>query len=175
MRKESQTMKIILASDHAGYSMKCELAEFVKSLGHDVIDVGTHNSDRAEYAVYGRLAADKLAVGDADRAILFCGTGFGISLAANSVYGVRCVNCTEPYTALLSRQHNNANALSLGARVIGLELAKMIVKTWLGAEFEGGRHARRVDMLTDMCCNSKPGSYLFGTADSKSCATPDTL
>jgi len=153
-------MKIILASDHVGYPMKKELAEFIANMGHDVLDIGPHTDARANYPVYGRLAADMLATGQAHRAILVCGTGFGISLAANSVAGVRCVNCTEPYTALLSRQHNNANALALGARVIGAELAKMIVETWLSAEFEeGGRHAMRVDMLTAMDTCPTPGAY----------------
>ena len=152
-------MKIILGSDHAGYPMKKELAVYITHMGHEVADVGTHSKDSANYAVFGRLAAEKVATGEADRAILICGTGFGISLAANSVQDIRCVNCTEPYTALLSRQHNNANALALGARVIGIELAKMIVNTWLTAQFEGGRHATRVDMLTAMSENPTPGAY----------------
>ncbi|MCL2361711.1 MAG: ribose 5-phosphate isomerase B [Defluviitaleaceae bacterium] len=140
-------MKIILASDHAGIPMKKELAEFVTALGHEVTDIGAQEGQAAEYPVYGRMAGEKLAAGEAEWAILVCGTGFGISLGANSVPGVRCVNCTEPYTALLSRQHNNSNAIALGARVIGIELAKMIVDVWLKAEFEGGRHARRLEML----------------------------
>ena len=154
-------MKIILANDHVGYAMKKELADFIISLGHQVTDLGAHSGDHANYPAYGRLAADKLAAGEADRAIVICGTGFGISLAANSVHGVRCVNCTEPYTALLSRRHNNANALALGARVIGIELAKMIVETWLNAQFEtGGRHSQRVDMLTAMSQHPQPGAYV---------------
>jgi len=154
-------MKIILASDHSGYLMKKELAEFISNQGYQVTDIGTHNPEKAEYPIYGRMAADKLAAGEADRAILICGTGFGISMAANSVHGVRCVNCTEPYTALLSRQHNNANAIALGARVVGIELAKMIVDIWLKAEFEGGRHAQRVSMLETMCCNPDPYGYQY--------------
>ncbi|MCL2571176.1 MAG: ribose 5-phosphate isomerase B [Defluviitaleaceae bacterium] len=143
-------MKIVMGSDHTGFHMKKELAAFITNLGHEVEDVGTYNEEKAEYPTYGQAAAKKVADNKADRAILICGTGFGISLAANSVRGVRCVNCTEPYTALLSRLHNNANALAIGARVIGIELAKMIVETWLNAEFEGGRHATRVDMITAM-------------------------
>ena len=152
-------MKIVLASDHVGYSMKKELAEFITAMGHRVTDVGTHSTDSANYPTYGRAAAEKVATGEADAAILICGTGIGMSLAAGTVKGVRCVNCSEPYTALLSRQHNNANALALGARVIGIELAKMIVETWLTAQFEGGRHATRVDMLTDMREKPDPGAY----------------
>ena len=152
-------MKIVLGSDHAGHPMKKELAAYIASVGHEVTDIGAHSTESANYPVYGRLAAEKVALGEADAAILVCGTGFGISLAANSVQGIRCVSCTEPYTALLSRQHNNANALALGARVIGIELAKMIVGTWLTAEFEGGRHALRVDMLTVMKDKPAPGTY----------------
>ena len=152
-------MKIVLGSDHAGYPMKQNLAAFIADMGHEVADVGTYSEESANYSIYGRLAAEKVALGEADRAILICGTGFGISLAANSVRGIRCVYCTEPYTALLSRQHNNANALALGARVIGIELAKMIIKTWLTAEFEGGRHTQRVDMLTAMSDKPMPGAY----------------
>jgi len=154
-------MKIILASDNVGYAMKKELIPFLTDLGHQIEDIGHHNEERTNYPIYGRLAADKLAQGEADRAILVCGTGFGIALAANSVQGVRCVNPTEPYTALLSRQHNNANALAIGARVIGIELAKMIVKTWLEAVFEsGGRHEERVNMLIEMSKMPLPGEYI---------------
>jgi len=152
-------LKIVMASDHVGYDMKKELEAHIKILGHDVEDIGTHSSTRAEYPVYGRLAADKLAKGDFDRAVLICGTGFGIALAANSVADVRCVNCTDVYTATMSRLHNNANAIALGARVIAPELAKMLVETWLNTEFEGGRHADRVDMLIEMCNLPEPGAY----------------
>ncbi|MCL2405154.1 MAG: ribose 5-phosphate isomerase B [Defluviitaleaceae bacterium] len=153
-------MRVVLASDHAGYAMKKELAPYITSLGHEVTDIGTYSSESVHYPMYGRLAAEKVATGDADRAILVCGTGIGISLAANSVQGIRCVNCTEPYTALLSRQHNNTNAIALGGRVIGIEMAKMIIETWLAANFEGGqRHTMRVDMLTAMSDKPVPGAY----------------
>jgi len=153
-------MKIILASDHVGYAMKNELAPYITAMGHEVADIGTHSDESAHYPIFGRMAAEKVATREADLAVLICGTGFGISLAANSVHGVRCVNCTEPYTALLSRQHNNANALALGARVVGIELAKMIVETWLTASFDsGGRHGMRVDMLTAMSDKPAPGAY----------------
>jgi len=153
-------MKIVLASDHGGYSMKEELAGYVTSLGHEVMDIGAYSEESTHYPLFGRQAAEQVAKGDADAAILLCGTGFGISLAANSVEGVRCVNCTEPYTALLSRQHNNANALALGARVVGIEMAKMIIDTWLSADFEGGeRHKIRVNMLIAMDGKPTPGTY----------------
>lgn len=143
-------MRIVMASDHVGYDMKVQIAEMLKEMGHLVDDIGAHNAERADYPVYGKLAAEKVAEGEYDRAILICGTGFGISLAANRIKGIRCVNCIDSYTALLSRLHNNANAMALGARVIGIELAKMLVKIWIEAEFEGGRHAERVNMI-DNC------------------------
>ena len=152
-------LKIAMASDHAGYQLKKELQEHLQSLGYEVEDLGPHDTSRAEYALYGRLAADKLAKGECDRVVLVCGTGFGISLAANSVSGVRCVNCSDAYTAYMSRLHNNANAISFGQRVIVAESAKMILEKWLSTEFEGGRHADRVDMLIEMSRLPQPGAY----------------
>ena len=140
-------MKIVMGSDHVGYALKLEIAEMLKSSGHQIEDVGAFSGERADYPIFGHMAAEKIVSGEAERAILVCGTGFGISLAANRMPGVRCVNCSDTYTALLSRQHNNSNALALGARVIGSELAKMIVEIWINAEFEGGRHAERVNMI----------------------------
>ena len=147
-------MRIILASDHAGFDMKKELALYIESLGHDITDIGTYNNESVHYPVYGRRAAEMVASGEVDRAVLVCGTGIGMSLAANTVDGVRCLSCTEPYTALLSRRHNNTNALALGARVVGIELAKMIVDMWLKGDFESERHGLRVDMLTAMKNNN---------------------
>ena len=154
-------MKIVLANDHVGLAMKQDIATFIQDLGHEIIDIGTHSSNKAEYPIYGRMAAEAVASGEADRAILICGTGFGIALAANTVTGIRCVNCTEPYTATLSRQHNNANALALGARVVGVERAKMIVELWLKTDFDTTniRHAARVDMLVAMKACPAPGTY----------------
>jgi len=152
-------LRIVVASDHVGYQMKKDLQEYMEVMGHIVEDVGATGATRAEYPIYGRLAADKLARGDADRAVLICGTGFGISLAANSVDGVRCVNCTDAYTAYMSRLHNNANAIAFGGRVIATELAKHLLEVWLNTEFEGGRHAERVDMLTEMGQHPAPGAY----------------
>ena len=152
-------LKIVMASDHVGYQMKKELHEYMQVLGHEIEDLGAHDTTRAEYPIYGRLAADRIAKGDYDRAVLICGTGFGISLAANSVAGVRCVNCTDIYTAYMSRLHNDANAIALGARVIAPELAKTLLGTWLNTEFEGGRHAERVDMLMEMDKFPEAGAY----------------
>jgi ribose 5-phosphate isomerase B len=140
-------MKIVMGSDHIGYELKLLLKEHIEALGHTVMDVGAHSTERVNYPVFGKLAAGKIIGGEADMAVLVCGTGCGISLAANKIKGIRCVNCSEPYTALLSRKHNNTNALAIGARVIGAELAKMIVEAFLSGSFEGGRHAERVAMI----------------------------
>jgi ribose 5-phosphate isomerase B len=148
-----------MGSDHVGYALKKELAERLEDSGFIVEDVGAFNASRSEYPIYGRLAAEKLAKGEADRAVLVCGTGFGIALAANTVSGVRCVSCTDSYTAYMSRLHNDANAIALGARVIGPELAKMLLDIWLSTDFDGGRHADRVDMLTEMASCPQPGAY----------------
>ena len=143
-------MKIAIANDHTGYELKNILKAHIESQNHTVIDYGTCSTESADYPVYGKLAADAVVKGDADRAVLICGTGFGISLAANKTPGIRCVVCSEPYTALLSRLHNDSNALAIGARVIGVELAKMIVDIWLNGEFEGERHAQRIGMIADI-------------------------
>ena len=111
------------------------------------MNYGTDSTESCDYPVYGEKVGRAVAAGDVDLGILICGTGVGISLAANKVKGVRAVVCSEPYSARLSRQHNNTNILAFGARVIGIELAKMIIEEWLNAEFEGGRHQRRVDMI----------------------------
>jgi ribose 5-phosphate isomerase B len=140
-------MRIIMGCDHVGLNLKNEIKADLIDIGHEIEDVGTFTPESTDYPVYGRLAGEKLAAGEADRAILICGTGFGISLAANKVRGVRCVNCSEPYTAKLARLHNDANAIGLGARVVGAELAKMIIKVFLETEFEGGRHTSRVNMI----------------------------
>ena len=140
-------MRIVMGSDHTGYELKILLKEHIESQGHTVIDVGADSPRRIDYPVYGKLAAQKVTGKEADLAVLICGTGCGMSLAANKVKGIRCVNCSEPYTALLSRKHNDTNALALGARVIGSELAQMIVDAFLSGVFEGGRHADRIAML----------------------------
>jgi ribose 5-phosphate isomerase B len=140
-------MRIVMGSDHVGWELKLLLKEHIESLGHTVTDVGAYSPEHSDYPVYSKLAVEKITGGEAELAVLVCGTGCGISLAANKVKGIRCVNCTEPYTALLSRRHNNTNALALGARVVGIELAKMIVDAFLAGSFEGGRHADRVAMI----------------------------
>jgi ribose 5-phosphate isomerase B len=117
--------------------------------GHEVVDMGSNGEKGTDYPVYAKAAAKAIAAGEADLAILLCGTGAGMCIAANKVAGVRAVVCSEPYTARLSREHNNAQVLCIGARVVGAELAKAIVDAFLQGEFEGGRHLARVEMLED--------------------------
>ncbi len=141
-------MKIVIANDHAAVELKQEIASFIEELGHEVINIGTDSHDSCDYPEYGKKAADMVASGQADLGVLICGTGVGISLAANKVKGIRCGVCSEATTARLIRQHNNANMIAFGARIVGSELAKDIVQAFLSAEFMGGRHAARVDMIS---------------------------
>lgn len=143
-------MKIGIGNDHAAVDMKNEISEYLKEKGYEVVNYGTDSNESCDYPVYGEKVGEAVAHGDVDLGILICGTGVGISLAANKVEGIRAVVCSEPYTAKLSRQHNNTNILAFGARVIGIETAKMIVDEWLNAEFMGGKHERRVNMLMDI-------------------------
>ena len=140
-------MKIAIGSDHVGLELKPIIIEYLETLGHEVEDFGPFTAERTDYPVYGKKVAEEVVSGNFDLGILICGTGVGISIAANKVKGIRAVVCSEPYSAQLSRQHNDTNVLAFGARVIGLELAKMIVDAWLSAEFEGGRHQGRVDAI----------------------------
>ncbi|HFQ8798980.1 TPA: ribose 5-phosphate isomerase B [Clostridioides difficile] len=143
-------MKIAIGSDHVGIELKLTIIEYLKELGHEVEDFGPYSSERTDYPVYGKKVAEEVATGNFDKGILICGTGVGISIAANKVKGIRAIVCSEPYSAKLSHEHNNTNILAFGSRVIGSELAKMIVKEWMDAEFEGGRHANRVKMIEDI-------------------------
>ena len=143
-------MKIVLANDHSAVDMKREILAHLEEKGYQVIDIGTNSPESCDYPVFGERAGKMVASGEADLGILICGTGVGISLAANKVKGVRACVCSEPYSAKLSRMHNDTNILAFGARVVGTELAKMIVDEWLAAEFEGGRHKRRVDMIMEI-------------------------
>ncbi|MCR5369866.1 MAG: ribose 5-phosphate isomerase B [Clostridium sp.] len=140
-------MKIVIGNDHAAVTMKQDISAYLEEKGYEIINVGTDTSESVDYPVYGEKVARMVASGEADLGIAICGTGLGISLAANKVKGIRACVCSEPYTARMSRMHNNCNVLCFGARVVGLDLAKMIVDTWLSTEFEGGRHQRRVDMI----------------------------
>ena len=143
-------MKIAIGNDHTAIELKEIIKEFVESKGYEVIDLGTNSTESCDYPVYGEKVGKAVASGEADLGIAICGTGVGISLAANKVKGIRACVCSEPYTAKLSRMHNNTNVLTFGARVIGVEMAKMIVDEWLDNKYEGGRHERRVQMLGEI-------------------------
>ncbi|MDN6278945.1 MAG: ribose 5-phosphate isomerase B, partial [Tetragenococcus koreensis] len=123
---------------------------YIQSLGHETVDFGAYSSERTDYPKYGKKVAEEVASGQFDGGVLICGTGVGISISANKVKGIRAVVCSEPYTAKLSKQHNNTNIVAFGSRVVGVDLAKMIVKEWLEASYEGGRHAKRVDMIDEI-------------------------
>ena len=143
-------MKIVIGNDHAAYEMKFVIKKYLEDKGYEVINVGCDTADRVDYPDYAEKVGKAVISGEADLGIAICGTGVGISIACNKVNGVRAVCCSEPYSAKLSRIHNNSNVLCFGARVIGPELAKMIVDEWLGAEFLGGRHQRRVDIIAEI-------------------------
>ncbi|MBQ1788270.1 MAG: ribose 5-phosphate isomerase B [Erysipelotrichaceae bacterium] len=143
-------MKLAIGNDHVAVEMKNEIKKHLEGKGIEVIDVGTNSTDRFDYPISGYKVAKMVASGEVDGGVLICGTGLGISLAANKVKGIRACVCSEPYTAKLSRQHNNSNIIAFGARVIGIEMAKMIVDEWVNADFEGDRHQRRVDMLKEI-------------------------
>ena len=149
---KDQKMKIAIGNDHAAVELKLQILEYLQDKGYEIINVGNDDpADRGDdYPIYGYKVARLVADGEADLGICMCGTGVGISLAANKVPGIRACVCSDPYTAQLSRRHNNTNVLAFGARVVGRELAKMIVDEWLQAEFEGGRHQRRIDMITEI-------------------------
>ena len=143
-------MKIGIGNDHSAVEMKREVMKFLQDLGYEVVNYGTDSTESCNYPVYGEKVARAVVAKEVDLGIEICGTGVGISLAANKVKGIRAVVCSEPYSARLSRQHNNTNILAFGARVVGIELAKMIIEEWLNAEFEGGRHQERVNMIMDI-------------------------
>lgn len=143
-------MKIAIGCDHVGYELKNKVIEHLNEKGYEIEDFGTDSAERTDYPIYGEAVAHAVADNECDKGILICGTGVGISLAANKVKGIRAVVCSEPYSALLSRQHNDTNILAFGARVVGLDLALMIVDVWLSGEYEGGRHAKRVEMIKEI-------------------------
>ena len=143
-------MKLAIGSDHVAVEMKKEIKEYLEGKGYEVINVGTDSAERFNYPVSGYKVARMVADGEADGGILICGTGVGISLSANKVHGIRACVCSDPYTAKLSKQHNNTNIIAFGARVIGIETAKMIVDEWLNARYEGGRHQVRIDQIREI-------------------------
>lgn len=143
-------MKIAIGNDHTAVDLKMEVMEYVKNLGHEVVNLGTDSTESCHYPVYGEKVGRAVAAGEADCGILICGTGVGISLAANKIKGIRCGVCSDTTTAHLIKEHNNANVIAFGARIVGNERAKDIVKSYLEAEFMGGRHQTRVDMIHEI-------------------------
>ena len=140
-------MKIAIGNDHVAVSMKNHIKNYLEAKGYEVVNFGTDTEERTDYPIYGKKVADAIVSGECELGILICGTGIGISLAANKVKGIREAVCSEPYSARLTRQHNNANIIAFGARVVGEATAEMIVDEFLSAEYEGGRHQRRIDMI----------------------------
>ena len=143
-------MLIAIASDHGGFALKETIKEYLRERGDKIVDLGTTSEESVDYPIYGKACGEAVASGKAERGIVICGTGIGISIAANKVKGVRCGLCTSVEMAELTRRHNNANVLALGGRTTEPQLALDIVKTFLDTEFEGGRHKRRTDMLDEM-------------------------
>lgn len=140
-------MKIAIAADHGGFELKDSMVEYIKSLGNEVVDLGTNSADSVDYPDYAKKVCEEIQQGNSDLGILICGTGIGMSLAANKFEGIRAACVSDVYSAKMSRNHNNANVLCIGARVIGDEVAKLIIKTFLENEFEAGRHQRRVGKI----------------------------
>ncbi len=143
-------MKIAIGNDHAAVAMKFDIMEYIRSLNHEVTDYGTDTEESCDYPEYGEKVARAVASGEADCGVLICGTGVGISIAANKIKGIRAAVCSDCATARLVREHNNANILAFGARIVGGELARDIVKAYLDAEFLGGKHQRRIDMIREL-------------------------
>ncbi len=141
-------MKIAIASDHGGFDLKEQVKVWLQEMGHEVEDFGCHSKESCDYPDFGAAAARAVASGQCERGIVICTTGIGISIAANKVKGIRCALCSEPWSAEMTRRHNNANMLAMGAGAVGPLLARRIVETFLTTEFEGGRHQRRVDKIT---------------------------
>ena len=145
-------MRIAIASDHAAYELKAVLADWLRAEGHEVADLGTNGPDSVDYPDYGYKLASVIADGTAERGIALCGSGIGISIAVNRHPAVRCARVTEPLSAALSREHNDANCIAMGARITGIDMAKACVTAFLATEFSGGRHQRRVDKLSNPSC-----------------------
>ncbi|MDF2617093.1 MAG: sugar-phosphate isomerase, RpiB/LacA/LacB family, partial [Sedimentibacter sp.] len=142
-------MKIVLACDHGGFELKEAVREHLTKKGYEVNDMGVYDTNSVDYPDYGKKAAE-LVAGSDDKGIVICGTGIGISIAANKVHGIRCALCTNEYMARMSRMHNDANMLALGNRVIGQGVALDIVDVWLSTEFEGGRHLNRINKMMEI-------------------------
>ncbi len=143
-------MRVAIANDHAATELKFQVKEYLESKGYEVINYGTDTNDSCNYPEYGEAVGNAVAKGEADAGVLICGTGVGISIAANKVKGIRAVVCSEPVTARLSKLHNDSNIVAFGARIVGFETAKAILDAWFETEYEGGRHQKRVDMIAEI-------------------------
>lgn len=143
-------MKVAVGCDHGGFVLKDVVISTLEELGAQVVDMGTYSTESVDYPVYGKKVADAVANGECDLGVVMCGTGIGISIAANKVKGIRAAVVTDEFMAEMTRRHNNANIIALGGRVITPEKAKSLVKAWYTAEFEGGRHQKRIDMITQI-------------------------
>jgi ribose 5-phosphate isomerase B len=141
-------MKLAIGNDHAGYDYKVIIKKMLEEQGHELIDCGSHSSESCDFPVYAKKVADCVASGEVEKGVLICGTGIGVSITANKVKGIRCALCNDLLSARLTKTHNNANIIALGARIIGIETAKALVNEWMDAEFLGGKYQRRLDMLT---------------------------
>jgi len=137
-----------IGSDHVGFELKEEIKKFLKEKGINYKDYGCYSPERTDYPIYAEKVAKAIISGECEKGILICGTGIGMSIAANKFKGIRAAVCSDCYSAKMSRLHNNANILALGSRVVGLELAKTIVEVWLYSEYEGGRHQKRLDLIS---------------------------
>ena len=143
-------MKVAVGCDHGGFVLKDAVISTLEELGAQVVDMGTYSTESVDYPVYGKKVADAVANGECDLGVVMCGTGIGISIAANKVKGILAAVVTDEFMAEMTRRHNNANIIALGGRVITPEKAKSLVKAWYTAEFEGGRHQKRIDMITQI-------------------------
>ncbi|MCA8938951.1 MAG: ribose 5-phosphate isomerase B [Planctomycetes bacterium] len=138
-------MKIAIACDHAAFNEKNEIAEHLRASGHEVMDCGCHSAESVDYPAFAKAACELVQKGEAESAVLLCGTGIGMAMAANKLKGIRAALLHEPFSAKMTREHNNANVICFGARVVGVGIMKACCDAYLAAEFEGGKHARRVD------------------------------
>ena len=142
-------MKISIASDHGGFLLKEELKDYLTSLGHEIVDCGTNSLESCDYPDYVIPTAKAVANGEFDRGVVVCGTGLGVSMTANKVHGIRCAVCHDTFSAKATRQHNDANMLAMGGRIIDDETAMAITEAFIDTEFEGGRHQRRIDKIEE--------------------------
>jgi ribose 5-phosphate isomerase B len=150
LKRFGLAMKVVIGCDHAGFDYKARVVQELVALGHEVIDVGTNSAASVDYPDFGLAAAKAVVDGRAERGVLICGTGIGISIAANKVKGIRCALCHDHLTTRLTRQHNDANMVAFGSRIVGIEVALDIVRTFLATPFEGGRHQIRIDKITSI-------------------------